>query len=133
MEQSYYEQGGIVRGKLIAIIDISSDIPPYNPQSFKNIRYYKCATVSKVVPDQASIRRFINLVKEILDETDEEHPLIGVHCHYGFNRTGFLICCYLIEELGWSVKDAVEGFKLAKPPGIKHPHFIDALYVRYDT
>lgn len=133
VEQSYYEQGGIVRGKLIAIIDISSDIPPYNPQSFKNIRYYKCATVSKVVPDQASIRRFINLVKEILDETDEEHPLIGVHCHYGFNRTGFLICCYLIEELGWSVKDAVEGFKLAKPPGIKHPHFIDALYVRYDT
>lgn len=133
VESSYYEHEDNFKGRLIAIIDISSDIPPYNPQSFKRIRYYKCATVSKVVPDQASIHRFINLVKEILDKSDEKHPLIGVHCHYGFNRTGFLICCYLVEVLGWTVKEAVEGFKLAKPPGIKHPHFIDALYVRYDT
>ncbi|KAI5961574.1 hypothetical protein KGF57_001699 [Candida theae] len=133
VESQYYNQESNVRGRLIAIIDISSDIPPYNPQSFKHVHYYKCATVSKVVPDQASIRRFINLVKEILEKSDEEQPLIGVHCHYGFNRTGFLICCYLIEELGWSVKEAVDAFKLAKPPGIKHPHFIDALYVRYDV
>ena len=48
------------------------------------------------------------------------------------NRTGFLICCYLIEVLEWSVEEAVEGFKIAKQPGIKHPHFIDALYVRYE-
>ncbi|KAI5969510.1 hypothetical protein CANMA_001578 [Candida margitis] len=134
VESVYYEHANSnVKGKLIAVIDISSDIPPYNPQSFKHIRYYKCATVSKVVPDQASICRFINLVDEILKESDVEKPLIGVHCHYGFNRTGFLICCYLIEALGWSVKDAVEGFRVAKPPGIRHPHFIDALYVRYDT
>ncbi|KAG5421687.1 hypothetical protein I9W82_000779 [Candida metapsilosis] len=133
VEAGYYDQEKNVKGKLIAIIDISSDIPPYNPQTFKHVRYYKCATVSKVVPDQASIRRFINLVKEILDESKIEQPLIGVHCHYGFNRTGFLICCYLIEVLGWTVKEAVDAFKVAKPPGIKHPHFIDALYVRYDV
>lgn len=119
-------------GKLIAIIDISADIPPYNPKSFKHIKYYKCATVSKVVPDQVAVRRFIDLVDDILLETDVENPLIAVHCHYGFNRTGFLICCYLVERLGWSVAEAVEGFKRAKEPGIKHPHFIDALYVKYE-
>ncbi|KAG7660762.1 uncharacterized protein J8A68_005724 [[Candida] subhashii] len=121
------------QGNLIAIIDISADIPPYNPKSFNIIKYYKCATVSKVTPDQVAIRRFIQLVDDILSSTDVENPLIAVHCHYGFNRTGFLICCYLIEELGWSVQEAVEGFKVAKPPGIKHPHFIDALYVRYEN
>ncbi|KAI3406360.2 hypothetical protein KGF56_000841 [Candida oxycetoniae] len=121
-----------VKGKLIAIIDISADIPPYSPKSFKIIQYYKCATVSKVVPDQSSIRRFIQLVNDILSNSDVEDALIGVHCHYGFNRTGFLICCYLVEVLGWTVQEAVEGFKQAKPPGIKHPHFIDALYVKYD-
>ncbi|RCK60490.1 Lipid droplet hydrolase 1 [Candida viswanathii] len=122
-----------VKGHLIAIVDISADIPPYSPKSFSHIKYYKCATVSKVVPDQSAIRRFIQLVNDILSENEVENPLIAVHCHYGFNRTGFLICCYLIEVLGWSVKEAVEGFKAAKPPGIKHPHFIDALYVRYEN
>ncbi|KAI5953546.1 hypothetical protein KGF54_002918 [Candida jiufengensis] len=135
VESLFYETNAHnkdIKGNLIAIIDISADIPPYSPKSFKTIKYYKCATVSKVVPDQSAIRRFIQLIDDILNSNTIENPLIGVHCHYGFNRTGFLICCYLIEVLGWSVEEAVEGFKIAKPPGIKHPHFIDALYVRYD-
>lgn len=122
------------KGQLIAIVDISADIPPYNPDSLTFIKYYKCATVSKVVPDPASIRRFIQLIDDILLSTDKIHqPLIAVHCHYGFNRTGFLICCYLIERLGWTVEQAVEGFRVSKPPGIKHRHFIDALYVKYES
>lgn len=135
LESQFYDDNVIstIKGKLIAIVDISADIPPYSPKSFKHVKYYKCATVSKVVPDQVAIRRFIQLIDDILSSNVEENPLIAVHCHYGFNRTGFLICCYLIERLNWSVQEAVEGFRVAKPPGIKHPHFIDALYVRYDN
>lgn len=121
-----------LRGNLIAVVDISADIPPYSPQSFTRIQYYKCATVSKVVPDHNAIRRFIQLVDDILGSASDPDLLVAVHCHYGFNRTGFLICCYLVEKCGWSVREAVEGFKAAKAPGIKHPHFIDALYVRYE-
>lgn len=25
----------------------------------------------------------------------------GVHCTHGFNRTGFLICAYLVEKMDW--------------------------------
>lgn len=121
------------KGNLIAVVDISADIPPYNPDSFNIIKYYKCATVSKVVPDPGSIRKFISLIDSILKANTTEDPLIAVHCHYGFNRTGFLICCYLIEKLGWTVGEAIEGFRVAKSPGIKHRHFIDALYVRYES
>lgn len=121
-----------IKGNLIAIVDISSNVPPYNPSSLGKIAYYKCATVSKVVPDLASISRFVLLVDNILLNNTIENPLIAVHCHYGFNRTGFLICCYLIERLLWPVKEAVTSFQRAKPPGIKHIHFIDALYVRYE-
>ena len=121
-----------IKGNLIAIVDISANVPPYNPSSLKEIAYYKCATVSKVVPDLASISRFVQLVDNILLNNTVENPLIAVHCHYGFNRTGFLICCYLIERLLWSVKEAITSFQRAKPPGIKHIHFIDALYVRYE-
>ena len=45
---------------------------------------------------------------------------ICVHCHYGFNRTGFVICCWLIEEEGYTVKEALEAFKEARPNGIRH-------------
>ncbi|KAF2816698.1 alpha/beta-hydrolase [Mytilinidion resinicola] len=57
--------------------------------------------------------------------------LIGVHCHYGFNRTGFFLVCYLVERLGYSLPAALREFETARPPGIRHEHFKDALYVRY--
>lgn len=127
-----YIDGVEIRGSLVSVVDISADIPPYSPKSFKHIQYYKCATVSKVVPDGSAIRRFIQLIDDILGATENPEPLVAVHCHYGFNRTGFLICCYLVERLGWSVEEAVRGFKAAKEPGLKHLHFIDALFLRYE-
>jgi len=54
-----------------------------------------------------------------------------VHCHYGYNRTGFFIASYLIEKEGYRCEDALDEFAAAKPPGIKHDHFIDTLFMRY--
>lgn len=62
---------------------------------------------------------------------DGPRPVVGVHCHYGFNRTGFLIVSYLIERLGFRVQDAIDEFERQRPPGIRHGHFIDTLFVRY--
>uniref|UniRef100_A0A8K9X6Q3 RNA guanylyltransferase and 5'-phosphatase n=1 Tax=Oncorhynchus mykiss TaxID=8022 RepID=A0A8K9X6Q3_ONCMY len=42
----------------------------------------------------------------------------GVHCTYGFNRTGFLICAYLVEKMDWSIEAAVAAFAQARAPGI---------------
>ena len=35
--------------------------------------------------------------------------LIGVHCTHGVNRTGYLICRYLIERLQWNPDKAIAG------------------------
>jgi protein-tyrosine phosphatase len=59
--------------------------------------------------------------------------VIGVHCHYGFNRTGYFIVCYLIERCGFGVKEAIEAFAKARPNGIRHSHFLDRLHVRYTS
>ncbi|CAN3355151.1 hypothetical protein DICA1_B06414 [Diutina catenulata] len=122
-----------VDGNLVAVVDISSDVPVYQPSSFDRVQYFKCPTVSKVVPDTGAIRRFIACVDKVLEETTVDQPMIGVHCHYGQNRTIFCCCAYLVERMGWSVAEALDAFAVAKPPGIKHPHFIDALYVRYES
>jgi pimeloyl-ACP methyl ester carboxylesterase/protein-tyrosine phosphatase len=126
------------------VIDISKDQPVYDPRGLERagVHYHKFPTVSKVPPENAEVEAFIKLVdslraaqkhravKEAWDNPDR--CLIGVHCHYGFNRTGYFIVCYLIERCGFSVKDAIEAFARSRPNGIRHSHFLDRLYVRYD-
>ena len=128
------------KGKIKAVIDISHESPVYDPKGLENggIEYHKFPTVSKIPPTVDEVKDFISLVDRLreapsLPEDRETHPLIGVHCHYGFNRTGFFICCYLIEKEGCGVQQAIDEFKAQRYPGIRHDHFISTLFVRYCT
>ncbi|CAL5867340.1 uncharacterized protein PFLUO_LOCUS1555 [Penicillium psychrofluorescens] len=124
---------------IYAVIDISHESPVYNPAQMEKggILYFKHPTVSKIPPTPDETRDFIALVDRLRKEIDEKAErggprlLVGVHCHYGYNRTGFLIVCYLIERLGYGVQDAIDEFNARRPPGIRHGHFIDTLFVRY--
>jgi pimeloyl-ACP methyl ester carboxylesterase/protein-tyrosine phosphatase len=120
--------------KLSAVVDISHDSPVYDPQGLSDggIAYRKFPTVSKQPPTRDEVRQFIDLIDEIRGGAEEgDGKLIGVHCHYGFNRTGFFLVSYLVEKLKYRVEDALETFKKAREPGIRHPHFRDELHVRY--
>jgi pimeloyl-ACP methyl ester carboxylesterase/protein-tyrosine phosphatase len=131
------------KGKIYVVIDISHENPVYDPAQLEKggIHYHKHPTVSKIPPIPEETRDFINLVdrleNEITDMLQKQgdslglRPLVGVHCHYGFNRTGFLIVSYLIERKGYSVQDAIDEFERRRPPGIRHDHFIDTLFARY--
>ncbi|EER29525.1 Dual specificity phosphatase, catalytic domain containing protein [Coccidioides posadasii C735 delta SOWgp] len=131
------------KGRIFAIIDISHESPVYNPSQLDNggIQYHKLPTVSKIPPTVDEVHDFVALVDRLEEEIssqvknqsdpDAPRPLIGVHCHYGFNRTGFFLTSYLIERKGYTVEEALEEFKRCRPPGIRHPHFIDTLFVRY--
>lgn len=131
------------RDRIYAVIDISHESPVYNPATMEagGIHYCKHPTVSKIPPTPDETRDFIALVDRLQREIDDRmekrenpslpRPLVGVHCHYGYNRTGFLIVCYLIERLDFGVQDAIDEFNKCRPPGIRHEHFIDTLFVRY--
>lgn len=139
------------RAHIAAVIDISHDSPVYDPAGLEanGIPYYKFPTVSKQPPLRDEVRAFIELVDRVREQTshspseEEEQDgkegekqgqgkkQIAVHCHYGFNRTGFFLVCYLVERLGYRLEDAIEEFRVARPPGIRHSHFIDELHVRY--
>jgi pimeloyl-ACP methyl ester carboxylesterase len=129
--------GGIIKD----VIDISHDNPVYNPRGLEDgdIHYHKYPTLSKVPPNDAEVSGFVDLVDKIrADQKEkarrqgwEDGYAVGVHCHYGFNRTGFLVACYLVERCGFTPKEAIEAFAKARPNGIRHEHFRDRLYVRY--
>ncbi|KAL8941164.1 MAG: hypothetical protein Q9211_001938 [Gyalolechia sp. 1 TL-2023] len=118
-------------GRLKAVVDISYETPIYDPRGLENggIEYHKFPTVSKIPPTAGEVQDFIKLIDRIR-RTGSPHALIGVHCHYGFNRTGFFICSYLIEKEHYSVQQAIDEFQAQRPPGIRHEHFLDTLFVR---
>jgi protein-tyrosine phosphatase len=120
-----------LKGEISAVIDISHDNPVYDPAGLEanGIPYHKFPTVSKQPPQPEEVHTFVELVDKIRSENHS--GLITVHCHYGFNRTGFFLVSYLIERCGYRVEDAIEEFMQKRPPGIRHSHFIDTLHVRY--
>ena len=124
------------KGKIKAVIDISHESPVYDPKGLddRGIEYHKFPTVSKIPPTPEEVQSFNALVDRLRWKPaplGAEAALIGVHCHYGFNRTGFFICCYLIEKERFGIQQAIDEFRARRPPGIRHEHFLDTLFVRY--
>ena len=131
------------RDTIKAVIDISHESPVYDPRELDagGIAYHKFPTVSKLPPTPAEVDEFVALVDRLRgagpegegegEEGKDDGRLIGVHCHYGFNRTGFFVCAYLIQREGYGVQQALDEFQRRRYPGIRHEHFVDTLFVRY--
>lgn len=117
-------------GRVAHVIDISRDQPSYDPTGLQRggVNYHKMSTVSKVPPTTEEVAAFVSLVDNVRSTGD---GLVGVHCHYGFNRTGYFIVCYLIERCRFGVQEAMDAFAEARPPGIRHQHFRDKLFMKY--
>lgn len=80
-------------------------------------------------PSAENAKVFINVAEAFIRQNPLD--LIGVHCTHGFNRTGFLICCYLVEKLDYSIDMAVNLFADARPPGIYKQEYLNELFNRY--
>nr|XP_012221759.1 PREDICTED: mRNA-capping enzyme isoform X2 [Linepithema humile] len=73
---------------------------------------------------------FVEVCKNFIAQNPLQ--IIGVHCTHGFNRTGFLIISYLVENDISSVDAGLAEFTTARPPGIYKGDYIQELYRRYD-
>ncbi|KAF7247528.1 RNA/RNP complex-1-interacting phosphatase [Varanus komodoensis] len=80
----------------------------------KSMEYKKLFTVGLEVPDDPTILQFKKWVRKFLWENAENDKLIGVHCTNGINRTGYLICRYLIDVEGWDPETAIQAFGEAR-------------------
>jgi len=59
--------------------------------------------------------------------------MVVVHCTHGFNRTGYLIVCYLVDEEGLSIKEALKLFSEARPHGMYKQEYLDELTMFYES
>jgi atypical dual specificity phosphatase len=111
------------------IIDLTNHDCLYEDDIPANVRRVHVRNVAKTVPSAADARKAAEAVERYQAEGGRDH--VAVHCAYGFNRTGFIICSMMIETLGLSPAEAMDRFAASRPPGLKHEHFRRELVERY--
>ncbi len=91
--------------KIGLLIDLTNTDRFYDAESEvkqQGIRYVKinCKGHGET-PTQENTQLFLKIVENFIRQNPTS--LIGVHCTHGFNRSGFLICSYLVEKLDYSI------------------------------
>ncbi|XP_021922077.1 mRNA-capping enzyme [Zootermopsis nevadensis] len=119
--------------KLGLWIDLTNTSRFYNKKQIEaeGCRYIKmkCRGHSET-PSKEVAKAFFVICQEFINENPLE--IIGVHCTHGFNRTGFLIVSYLVEQMDYSLDAALNQFAVVRPPGIYKKDYLQELYKRYD-
>ncbi|MCP9261379.1 RNA/RNP complex-1-interacting phosphatase [Dirofilaria immitis] len=93
------------------IIDLTATQKYYDPREWTDIgiKYEKIWCTGHHLHLQVeNIQKFYRIVSDFLSKHIYTGELIGVHCTHGLNRTGYMICRYLIEVDGWDVNSAIE-------------------------
>ncbi|KAG5272760.1 hypothetical protein AALO_G00169000 [Alosa alosa] len=110
------------------IIDLTFTTRYYKPQDLPDSVYYvKIFTAGHEVPSDPTILSFKRAVRKFLLDNEDNDKLIGVHCTHGLNRTGYLVCRYLIDVDGIEPKKAIELFNTSRGHNIERQNYIDDL------
>lgn len=109
------------------IIDLSPSKKYYSPKIpiKRGIKYVKVSCQGRgILPRETEISRFIMVVDEFRKNSS---LLVGVHCFHGLNRTGLMICLYMIRRLGFTGDTALEFFNKARGHEMTQESYINYL------
>ncbi|XP_010148221.1 PREDICTED: RNA/RNP complex-1-interacting phosphatase-like, partial [Eurypyga helias] len=113
------------------IIDLTYTTRYYRPEELPaTLCYSKILTMGHEIPNRHTIFQFKCVVKKFLRDNRDNDKLIGVHCTHGLNRTGYLVCRYLIDVEGMEPNTAIELFNRARGHPIERPNYIQDLQKR---
>ncbi|XP_073509667.1 RNA/RNP complex-1-interacting phosphatase isoform X2 [Phyllobates terribilis] len=110
------------------VVDLTCTRRYYSPQELpETIMYSKLFTVGHAVPSDDVIAQFKDIVNQYLSENSGNEKLVGVHCTHGLNRTGYLVCRYLIDMLSMEPSEAVEKFNSSRGHSIERSNYLEDL------
>ncbi|XP_067289006.1 RNA/RNP complex-1-interacting phosphatase [Pseudorasbora parva] len=110
------------------IIDLTFTTRYYKVEDLPNTLYHlKIFTAGHEVPNDATILSFKKAVRHFLHDNENNDKLIGVHCTHGLNRTGYLICRYLIDVDGMKPQKAINLFNASRGHSIERENYLDDL------
>ncbi|CAJ1069914.1 RNA/RNP complex-1-interacting phosphatase-like [Xyrichtys novacula] len=110
------------------IIDLTNTTRYYNPADLpESLLYVKIFTAGHEIPKDHTILSFKRAVRDFLRNNADNDKLIGVHCTHGLNRTGYLICRYLIDVDGMDPKEAIQLFNSSRGHKIERQNYLNDL------
>lgn len=110
------------------IIDLTFTTRYYKLQDLPDsLLFVKILTAGHEIPSNETILSFKRAVRNFLRNNTDNDKLIGVHCTHGLNRTGYLICRYLIDVDRMDPKQAVKLFNSARGHDIERKNYLDDL------
>jgi len=117
-------------GELGLIVDLTYTTKYYDPESFTDngIEYKKIFCPGRDFNELEKLGgEFVTTLKEFFECNKHNNKWVGVHCTHGLNRTGYLVCRYLHEALGWPMKEAIKQFETARGHTIDREEYVEAL------
>ncbi|TGZ69029.1 hypothetical protein CRM22_003965 [Opisthorchis felineus] len=99
----------------------------YDPRILHSmgVRYHKIYVEGHQVPDPKHVDEFVRVIQSERERSSD--GLIAIHCTHGVNRTGYLICRYLIDVLKMDPADALREFEFARGHPLERQNYIDHL------
>lgn len=115
------------------IIDLTDTYRYYNPKIFieKGVEHKKIKIAGHVLPPQQKHIEFAGIVTDFLTRNTDNEKLIGVHCTHGCNRTGLMLCSFLVDHCGLSSRKALKQFQLARGHEISRANYVQAIHRLY--
>ena len=110
VEKMLYEQRETKQREVTMIIDLSNHECLYEEDIPKEVHRVHVRNIAKSIPN-------IECCAKVMREATKhwkKHPeqYIAIHCAYGFNRTGFIVCSYLIEKENMTAEESLEAFAI---------------------
>ncbi|PVD30540.1 hypothetical protein C0Q70_09808 [Pomacea canaliculata] len=114
------------------VVDLTFTSKYYNGKEFskKSIDYEKIFTAGHEIPSEKVFQRFEEIVSDFCAKNADNNILIGIHCTHGVNRTGYLVCRYMIEKLNFQPDDAISKFNEARGHPIERENYLEDLRKR---
>ncbi|CAL9682468.1 unnamed protein product [Knipowitschia caucasica] len=110
------------------IIDLTFTTRYYRQEDLpESMEWVKIFTAGHEVPSDATILSFKRAVCRFIRDNTDNDKLIGVHCTHGLNRTGYLVCRYLIDVDGMDPHRAIELFNSTRGHAIERKNYLDDL------
>lgn len=108
---------------VVSLLREDEQEPNYDQRNFDSLgyTYYPIPVRDFTAPAQEQMQEFVDLVEENAGRTK-----ILVHCWGGSGRTGTMAAAYLISR-GFTLRDAVERVRAARPTAIETEGQMDAL------
>jgi len=120
---------------LKVVIDLTNTFKYYNGQQEfakrNGVYYEKIKCEGQQIPNDMVFHRFSTIVNNfLLRHGCAGEEVIGVHCTHGLNRTGYLICRYMIDWLGFQPKQAIDAFNDARGHSMERQNYLKDLSSR---